>query len=188
MTAPRRWDSQPRSGTRWISRTSSFWGGARERGKRAASGARVFAVEVGQNLLDYHWVLDAGDDSHRRATGPAGLDVDAEYALQALRPRHRGAAFARRGLRRIPCRAMLASPAPFRRCYSRPVPAVGGEYAVEACQVDSGLGHQGRQPGDEIERFEDDVRGAVTVGGLQLVAHVPAWGERQALLRDRRGD
>ena len=43
---------------------------------------------------------------------------------------------------------MLASPAPFRWCYSRPVPAVGGEYAMEACQVDSGLGHQGRQPGD----------------------------------------
>ena len=62
---------------------------------------------------------------------------------------------------------------------------------------------EGRQSGDEIERFEDNVRGAVAVGGLdvhgrtntagawmrrsgQLVAHVPAWGERQALLRDRR--
>ncbi len=31
---------------------------------------------------------DAGDDPHRPATGPAGLDVDAEYALQALRLRY----------------------------------------------------------------------------------------------------
>ena len=72
------------------------------------------------------------------------IAMDGMYAgLAGAKTGHRGATFARRGCLRIPRRATLASPAPFRRCYSRPVPAVGGEYAVEACQVDSGLGHLG---------------------------------------------
>jgi hypothetical protein len=43
---------------------------------------------------------------------------------------HRGAAFARRGCLRITRRATLASPAPFRRCHSRPVPAAARRYAA----------------------------------------------------------
>ena len=41
----------------------------------------------------------------------------------------------------------------------RPVFSVGGEHTVEVGQVDVRLGHQYRQPGDEIERLEDDVQG-----------------------------
>jgi len=39
---------------------------------------------VGKNLLDYLGVFDTGDDLHRPSAGPAGLDVDAKYPLQAL--------------------------------------------------------------------------------------------------------
>jgi hypothetical protein len=39
---------------------------------------------MGEYLLDYRQLLDAGDDPHRPAAGPAGFDVDAEYAFQAL--------------------------------------------------------------------------------------------------------
>jgi hypothetical protein len=45
----------------------------------------VCLFEVGEDLLDRHRVLDAGDDPDRPAAGPAGLDVDAEYPFQALR-------------------------------------------------------------------------------------------------------
>jgi len=57
---------------------------------------------------------------------------------------------------------------------------------VKAGQVDSRLRHQGRQPRDEVQRLEDDVRGAVAVRGLELVADVAVRRARQALLRDGR--
>ena len=45
-------------------------------------------MQVSEDLLDHHRVLDAGDDAHRPAAHRAGLDVDAEHALEALRPSH----------------------------------------------------------------------------------------------------
>jgi hypothetical protein len=36
---------------------------------------------------------------------------------------------------------------------------------MEWCQIDSGLGHQCDQPGNEIYRLEDDVNGAIPAGG-----------------------
>ena len=57
---------------------------------------------------------------------------------------------------------------------------------METGEVDTELGHQGRQPGDAIERLEDDVRRTVAVvRDLQLVAHVPVGLERQALVKCR---
>ena len=63
--------------------------------------------------------------------------------------------------------------------------AVRCEHAVETGEVDSRFGHQGRQPGDKIQRLEDD-RCAVTARRLQLVADATVRGERQAFFRDRR--
>jgi len=37
---------------------------------------------------------------------------------------------------------------------------------------------EGRQSGDEVERFEDDVRGAVAVGGLDVHGRTNAAGGR----------
>jgi hypothetical protein len=37
----------------------------------------------------------------------------------------------------------------------------GGKHAVELRQVNSRLWHQGGQPGDEVERLEDDVHQAM---------------------------
>jgi len=45
----------------------------------------AFLIEVGEELLDHHRVRDTGDHLDRPAAGPAGLDVDAKYLLQALR-------------------------------------------------------------------------------------------------------
>ena len=49
---------------------------------------------------------------------------------------------------------------------------VGGEHTMEEGKVDSWLGHQGGQPGDEIQRLEDLMSGAVAIGGF-LAHRVP---------------
>ena len=41
---------------------------------------------MGEDLLDHHRTLDAGDDLDVAAAGLAGLDVDAEDTLQTLTP------------------------------------------------------------------------------------------------------
>ena len=114
------------------------------------------------------------------------VDVDPEYALQALRPSHRSAAFGWHRFLRIRCRGMPASPAPLGRRHPRAVLAVGREQAVKTGQIYPRFRHQRCQPGDEIQWFEDDVRRAVSVRRLQLIANIPVRRERQALLRDGR--
>ena len=39
---------------------------------------RALLVEVGEDLIDHHWVLDAGNDSDGATAGPAGVDVDVD--------------------------------------------------------------------------------------------------------------
>ena len=79
--------------------------------------------------------------------GRAGLDVDRENSLQALRPGHRGAAFGRCPLLRIRSRGWLASPAPLGRCHPRAVLAVGRKHTVESGQIHQRFGHQSYQGG-----------------------------------------
>jgi hypothetical protein len=43
---------------------------------------------MGQYLLDHHRVLNAGNHLHRATAFTAGLDVDVENPLEALRPVH----------------------------------------------------------------------------------------------------
>ncbi len=69
------------------------WRGRRpaRRQPRCVHRAR-FAGEVREDRLDHYRIFDARDDAHGAAAARAGLDVDAEHALQALCPAHRGAA------------------------------------------------------------------------------------------------
>lgn len=62
---------------------------------------------------------------------------------------------------------------------------VGSKAAVEARQVDARAGDQGGQSRQEIQRFENDVGGAVAVRGLERVADVALGRERESL--DRHG-
>ena len=75
---------------------------------------------------------------------------------------------------------------PLPRCHRGAVSTVGGKYAMEAGQIDPRLGHQGGQPGDEIQRLEDNVCRAVAVRRLQLVPDSAVRRERQSLLRNGR--
>jgi hypothetical protein len=121
---------------------------------------------MGENLFNDRRVFNAGDDPHCPATGRAGLDIDAEDPFQALSTGHRGAPFARCRLLPIPRRGMLASPAPLGRRHPRAVFAVRRKHPVETGEIESRLGHQGRQPGDEVEGFEDDMGRAIAVRRL----------------------
>jgi len=89
-----------------------------------------FAREVSEDRLDHHRIFDARDDAHRAAAARAGLDVDAEHALQALCPAHRGAPLGRRS-RLGPGRTCpaLAPPSIGDQCAVR---TVGCEHAVVA--------------------------------------------------------
>ena len=104
----------------------------------------VFALKVLEYLLDYHRIFDAGDDLDVTAAVLAGLDVDVENALQALRLRliamdgkyagfagaktgHCGPAFDRCWAVHRICRMSLAA---FGRRHLCTMRTVGGEYAM----------------------------------------------------------
>ena len=63
--------------------------------------------------------------------------------------------------------------------------AVGGEHTMESSQIDPGLGDQGDKPDNEVQRLEDDVRGAIAVRRLELETHVAIGQQRQTLFRHR---
>jgi hypothetical protein len=127
-------------------------------------------IEVIEYLLNHHRVFDAGNDLHGPAAGRTGLNVDAKDAFQALRPGHGGPALSRRWW--FIGYPGLVALAPFGRGDQGAMFTVRRKHAVESCQVHSGLGHQGGEPGHEIQRLEDDVRGAITVRCLELVTDV----------------
>ena len=91
---------------------------------------------------------DAGDDLYRPAADGTGFDIDVEHPLQALRPRHRDVTW--RWVLFIG-QLGLAALAALRRGDPCAELTVGGEHAVEACQIYSGPGDQGRQSGDEVQ-------------------------------------
>ena len=93
--------------------------------------------------------------------------------LQEQKTGHGRPAGCRRALLyRIGLLAFGALTQPARR--DRPAPgAVGRKHPVVAGQIHPRPRHQRRQPRHEIQRLEDDVRGAVPVRRLELVANIP---------------
>ena len=63
----------------------------------------------------------------------------------------------------------LVAFSPFCWRHQRSVLAVRRKHAMKACQVDSGLRHQGGQFGYEIHRLKDDVGGPIPIRRLQLI-------------------
>lgn len=135
-----------------------------------------FVVKVREDLLNHHWVFDAGDDPDRPAAGTASLDVDIENSLEPLCPCHRRSPFG--GRWRFIGYPGLVAPAPLCRRHQGPVLAVRRKYPMKPGKVDSWPGHQRGQAGNEIQRLKDHVRGAIPVRCLQLVAHVAVWRQR----------
>ena len=127
-------------------------------------------LQVGQYLIDHHRIVDAGDDTHRPAAFPAGLDVDIEHSLETFRPPHLCPSLGGGLLLAIVGGFGFVPPPPSGRCHQRTVFAVRGKDIVEACQVDARFGYQGGQPRNEIQRIKDDVRGAIAVRGLGFLS------------------
>ena len=59
--------------------------------------------------------------------------------------------------------------------------AVRCEYTVKTCQIDSGLGHQCGQLGNEIHRLEDHVGGAIAIRRFQLISNLAIIRQLQPL-------
>ncbi len=108
-----------------------------------------------------------------------------EYALETLRPAHRRRSFGAGLVLRVICGLGVIAFAPLRGRDEGAVFAVRRKHAVESCQVHSGFGHQRRQLCNEVQRLKDDMRRAVPVRCLQLVAHVAVRRQRQPLFRHR---
>lgn len=148
-----------------------------------SAGRHTLAPKMTQNPLDDVRPLDTGDDLDRAATVLADLDIDLEHAPEAPGPSH-GAmllGFGRRGC------AGQSLAAPGRRDL-RTQAAVGCENTVIASEVDAGPWDQGRQPGDEIQWLQQHMRGAVTPGRFERVAHQTLTGQRQPAVGDRAAD
>lgn len=57
---------------------------------------------------------------------------------------------------------------------------------MKPCQVRPWWWYQGCQLGDEIQRLENDMRGAIAIRGFQFVPDIAIRGEREALFRNSR--
>ncbi len=92
-------DTATAHGTASCIERSGFLAGEQAHRRCPALGQRAGLVGVGlllqviENPLDHHRVLDAGHDLHGPAAGRTGLDVNIENTFQALRPAHRCPAF-----------------------------------------------------------------------------------------------
>lgn len=62
-------------------------------------------------------------------------------------------------------------PAPIGQGNGHRIPAVRRKDVVESCEVHSGLGHQGGEPGDEIQWLKNHMGGAIPIGCLEFIAH-----------------
>ena len=106
-----------------------------------------------QYFLNDHWIFDAGNHLGGTATGPALLHVDIENPLEPLSPGH-GRMTLNRGFLVLATRSFgLAAFAPLCRRNPCSMLTVGCEYAVKPNQIDSRLGDQGGQLGDEVYRL-----------------------------------
>lgn len=145
-------------------------------------------LEVVEDLVDDHRVLDAGNHLHRPLALFAFGNVDVEDALQASGPGHGGPLLQRCAFlgRKVHGTDLACPLATFGRGDRYTVVAVGGEHAVEAGQVHSRFGHQRRQLRHEVQGLEDHMGGAVPVRCLEFVTYPAVSCQRQTLLRDRR--
>ena len=98
------------------------------------------------------------------------IAMDGMYAgFAGAKTGHRGPAFHRRFLLSLLEGFGLGALPPFRRCHRGAVSTVGGKYAAR--QIAPGLGHQGGESGDEVQRLEDDMGGAIAVRCQSIPIH-----------------
>ncbi len=111
------------------------------------------------------------------------IAMDGMYAgFAGAKTGHGGPPFGGRGVFRRIRRAGLVALAALGRRHPRTMRAVGGENPVKSSQVEAGLRYQGDKPGDEVQRLENHMRGAIAVRRLELVAHIAIGQSFRVLL------
>lgn len=120
------------------------------------------ALDMGEDMADQRWVLDAGNHSERPTAIRAGLNVDLKHAFQSPHPVHRGGGLV----------VVYFAAGPVRHDAGA-VFAVGCEHPVEASEVEARPGHQSSQSGNEIQWFQYHMSRTVTEGTLVLVDYPP---------------
>ena len=151
-------------------------------------GKELLAPKVTQDPVNDLGLLDAGDDPHRTTALLTDLDINLEHTLESFCPGHGkvrshsdregalGYATLLRfgfGHRRNTGDMLTAS---CRRYLCTKV-AVGCEYAMVAREVDAWSWNKRRKPGNEIERLEHNMRGAIPPWSFERVAGLTLTGK-----------
>ncbi len=108
----------------------------------------------------------------------ADFNINIEDSLEALHPGHGAVALCRTLVTPVSIETFrfVGLLAPLGGCYLNSVFAVRCKDAVEACEVDSRLRYQRSEFGDEVQRLEDHMGGAIAVRSFELVTHLPIGG------------
>ena len=123
-----------------------------------------FLLQVPENLLNDLGVLDAGNHFDLTAAVFTDFDIDIENSFQSLHPGHGTMSLC--GTLVLPIGIGWLSVgllATLGRRHLNAVFAVGREDAVETCEVDSWLGYQRGQFGNEVQRLKDHMSRAIAV-------------------------
>ena len=176
--------AQSGQGRRWGGRGL----GLRRMERRCAGvvdAAGVAGGEMGEDCLDDLGRVDARDDAQRAATHGAVCDVDVEDALEPLHPTHGSTTRRMRLTDGLMDRVGDDEAA---------VIEVRGEHAVVSGEMGAGAWHRasslrerhfrGGEAGNEVDRVEHDMSGAVMEGVLESVDDLSAVIDREALVRD----
>jgi len=120
--------------------------------------------------------FDTGDEAQRATAVWALLDVDLEDALEPLHP-GQGCC----GLIGIASCARFLLPHD-----GGPVSEVGGEDAVVSGEVGARFGDERSESGDEVQRIQCHVGGAISEWLLQAIDHLAAVVDGKAVVGDGR--
>jgi len=142
---------------------------------------RLLSGDVFQDLLNDVRTGHISDHAQPTAAVRADRQIDREHSAQSLHPRHGRSRCSRVGLtistqRRHPSASSRApSAGSLRRVrhHRTAMLGVGGEDAVVSHQVAPWSRHQRRESGQELDRLEHKMVGAVPVRRLQLIHHLP---------------
>jgi len=144
---------------------------------RAEFRRRLLSCDVFQDFLNDIWSCHIGDHAQPTAAVRTDRQINREHSAQPLHPAHRCSRCSRivlmistqRRHRSVSSRAPSAGSPRRARHHRTTMLGVGGEDAVVSHQIGAWPRDQRRQSGQELDRLEHKMGGAVPVWRLQLI-------------------
>ena len=135
--------------------------------------------EVRDDAGDGFRIGDVRENAKWGPTAGASAEVETESAVQSLHPATGGGANGR-------CRRRIVGRGRLRWLGydAMSLARVGGEHAVIAKQVDSRAGNEGGESGNEVQRLEQHMGGAIGERAFELVDDEAVAVDAQVLERD----